>query len=264
MRFWDGIRVPATLPNVPADAKHVLFDVGIEMDRRAQEVVDGAGRFDAGETAAGNHHGQHRLALDFVGMIVGDVQGFNYAIPQEDGIAQCLHGQVVLFDTGCAVEVRNGAEGQYKVVVGDIEGLGQMRLHDANAFAGQVDRLDLDDQHPGAAQHFSEGLHDVGNGYVARGNLVQHRGKEYEILLRRQQDFDVGEAAEAPLQVQRRIGACKASAENQNALLHGDSDPALQRETTSNSRVDWRDGTTLARDPIVRAGHDSQLASTTR
>ena len=124
---------------------------------------------------------------------------------------------------GVAVNV-DGAEGQDEVVVGEIECLCQIRLHDAYTFGGEVDGLDLDNQHARAAQHLAERLHDVGDCYVARGNFVQHRGKENEILFSGQHDFGIRDCGEPSLQLQRRIGPCKTTTENQNAFVHADTD----------------------------------------
>jgi hypothetical protein len=64
-------------------------------------------------------------------------------------------------------------------------------LHDPHSFPDEVDRLDVGNQHAGAAQHLPKRLNDVGNSHVARGDFVQHVCEEHEILFRRQHDFSI-------------------------------------------------------------------------
>ena len=48
---------------------------------------------------------------------------------------------------------------------------------------------------------------------------MEHRRKEDEILFRRQHDFDIRNAGQSLLEVQRGVSAGKAAAENQNSSL---------------------------------------------
>ncbi len=150
-------------------------------------------------------------------MVVRDVQRLNDAVAYEDGIAQRLHGHGMLFDPGRAIEIRHRADGQHELVVGQIERLRQVPLQDAHPFAGEVDRLNIDDQHAGATQHFPERLDDVGNCHVASSYFVEHRRKQDKILFRRQHDLDIGNACQPLLKMRRCVSAGKTTAEDQNS-----------------------------------------------
>ncbi len=61
------------------------------------------------------------LRIGLIRQVVRHFQKLDGAVAHEDGVAQRLHRQGMLFETGCAVEVRHRADRQHDLVVGDFE-----------------------------------------------------------------------------------------------------------------------------------------------
>ena len=173
------------------DPEHVLFQVGIELHRVTQKIVDGAGGFNAGETGARYHHRQRCLALGFIRLVVRQLQRINDAVSHQNGVAQGLHRERVLFEAGRVIEVRHGAESEHELVIGEIERAGKTAVPDAHLLLGEIDRLDVGDTHMGVSQHFPQRLNDIGDGHVGPRDFVEHRCKQHEILSRYEHDFHV-------------------------------------------------------------------------
>jgi hypothetical protein len=196
------------------DPEHILFQVRIELHPFTQEIVHRAGGFDAGETGAGYHHRQRRLALGFVQLVVRQLQRINDAVSHQNGVAKRLHRERVLFEAGRVVEVCHCAKRQDELVVSEIERAVKTAMPNSHLLLDEIDRLDVGNAHTSVSKHLPQRLDDIGNRHVASGDLVEHRCEEHEILPGNDHDFNVRHAAKPLLEVQRGIGAGKATAQN--------------------------------------------------
>jgi hypothetical protein len=193
--------------------------LGIEVHRFAQQIDHGTHGFDVGETAARHHDSRRRLALSCLALVAREFQGIDDAVSHEDGIAQRLHLQRMLFEAGRAIEVRHRTERQRQLVVSYIVGTSQTAVPDAHLLLSEVNLLDLGDRETGAPQHFPQRLHNIGDAHVAPESFVEHGRESKVVLARNQHDFDLRRAREPPLKTQRRIGTPKSAAQNQDAFL---------------------------------------------
>ena len=164
------------------DSDHVLFEAMVEFHPCAQEIVHGAGGFNAGETAASHHRRQGRLAPGFVRLIVRQFECVNDPVAHEDGVAQRFHRHGVLGEAGRVEEVCHRAKRQHELVVAHIDWVWQVGVRDAHLLLNQIDRLDVGNDHTRVTQHLSQRLHDVGDGHVAPGHLVEHGREQHEVL----------------------------------------------------------------------------------
>src|SRR6266404_918299 len=97
----------------------------------------------------------------------------------------------------------------------------------------KVDVLDLAREKLHFPQELSHRVGDGGQLQIARGNLVQHRCEQKEVVAIDQGDFDVRVSAEPPLQFQGGIEAAEAPAQNIDPILHRDQAPWASADSST-------------------------------
>ena len=195
-------------------ADHRRREVRIEAQRLADEVVHRRRSLDAGEAAAGDDERQQTLADAGAAFGVGLLEQRDHAVAQHDRIAERFHRERALLETGKAEEVRHRAERDHQMVVRQLVGvrIGAVR-HDDGA-SREVDALDVAVEELHARQELADGIHDVGDVEVARGDLVQHRREEEKIVAAHDRHLHAAVAAEPPLQLERGVDAAEAAADD--------------------------------------------------
>src|SRR4051812_45322610 len=68
-------------------------------------------------------------------------------------------------------------------------------------------------------QKLANGIDDVREVKVAGSDLVQHGGKEKEVLTIHERDLDIRILVQLPLEFEGRVEAAETSTQNENAML---------------------------------------------
>jgi hypothetical protein len=100
-----------------------------------------------------------------------------------------------LFGAGHVEKVGNVADGDDEVIVRHVVGVADFGVPDANGFVGEVDALHVGVEEADVAEHFAEGVDDVGEVDVAGGDFVEHGSKENGIFTADEGDLDIGREA---------------------------------------------------------------------
>jgi len=93
------------------DQDHVQFlgvEIGIIGENAVRKIVEGAGEFDARETAAGDDEGEERSAERRLGLAVGAFEHFDDVIADADGVEKAFEIEGKFFDVGHAEIVGDG------------------------------------------------------------------------------------------------------------------------------------------------------------
>ena len=183
------------------------------------EVIELGHQLDARKSAARHHERQQLLAHQGVGFDIGLFQHLNQVIPQGQRVGQRAEGLAVLDHAGHAEKVRDAAECDHQVVVGQLELARAEAGADGDHLAGQVDGFHFAHDQLRVRAQVADGRYDVGQSDRAADDFGKHGLIDPVILLVHQlnggfaglQDF---------LQAAGHINSREAPAQNQDFFRH--------------------------------------------
>ena len=196
-------------------------DIAVEAHGGVEEVVHGGDSLDAGESPAGDEHGQQRRSRVARALEIRLLQVLNELVAQMDRVTERFHRHRPLGESRDAVEVGDGAEREDEVVVGQFVVMVSAVVRHRDASRGEVDLLDGADEEPRALQQLAQGVHDVDDVEIARRDLVQHRGEEKEVLAAHERHLDRRRSSQQPLELTCGRQAAETATENDNASGSG-------------------------------------------
>src|SRR6516162_10011838 len=96
-----------------------------------------------------------------------------------DRVAERFHRERVLLETSNAVKIRDPSERDYQVVVLNFMRMMRWTMHHLNPLGCKIDAPHLAVKKLNLAKEFTDGIDDMRDIDITRGNLVQH-GREQE------------------------------------------------------------------------------------
>src|SRR5215470_14228250 len=139
------------------------------------------------------------------------------SVAQLDCIAERLHRQGTFGDAGKIEEIRYRSERENEMVVFERVRVSMEAMRNHHLLALDIDLVHVATEKIHAADHFSDGVDDVGQIQIARRDLVQHRSKEKKVLAINHRDFKT--RIVALLEFQSGIKSAEAAAENKDTRL---------------------------------------------
>src|SRR3989454_4219409 len=178
------------------------------------EVVEFADQLDAGVTAA-DHHERQQLAPKFrILRVVGVLQNIEDALAEHHGVFERLEAPGMLGRSRNAEIIRGASQGDRKSVVVERAGseLDAARIQINGA------RLIAPEAKPPRPSNVAESLNNVPRIDVARSDLREKRGKQKEVLLVDEDNFNVGALVKLFFEAQDGLQAAEAAAEHDDTF----------------------------------------------
>ena len=183
-------------------------------------MVGAAGALDgaAGETSARDHEGEQGLALTRSTFGISFLEVRDYAIAQLYRVTERFHRDRELFHARQVEEVCDGAEGKDQVVIRQLVVMTIETVSREHAPPLCIDSIDSAYESIHASQQLVERIDDRADLEVSRRDLVEHRGKQEEVVAGDQSYFDVVSALKQFLKAEGSVDAAKSAANNQHSL----------------------------------------------
>src|SRR5215510_5542167 len=201
------------------DPQIAFLEVLVKVNGIAEKIVDGSDGFHSCKApACGND--SHQRFSGIRALEIGLLQILNQAVSQKDRVTERFHRQRVFFKARKVVIVGDVPDAYDKVVIlklvvmmitsmGDLDQPGL----EINAFHIALKKLNPFKQLP-------DGIDDVGHIQIARSHLMKHRCEEEKVIVIDERNFEVPLARDGPFHLKSGVKTAKATAKNDNALLH--------------------------------------------
>src|SRR5260370_6330150 len=178
------------------------------------EVVEFADQLDAGVTAA-DHHERQQLAPKFrILRVVGVLQDIEDALAEHHGVFERLEVPGMLGRSGNPAIICAASQGDRQSVV--VERAGSE--FDAARIQINGARLIAPEAKPAQPSNVAERLNNVPPIDVARSDLREKRGKQKEVLLVDEDNFNVGALVKLFFEAQDGLQAAEAAAAHYDTL----------------------------------------------
>ena len=196
------------------EPKHFLFEIWIERQRVAQEIVNAGDSFNASKTSTGDHECEQRRTFRTCTFGIRFFQMCDQSIAQLDRVAKRFHCQRPLCYTGQVEKVRYRSERQNKMIVFERVRVPIKSMRNNDSFFIDVDLVHVTAEKIHAANHFADRINDVRQIQIARRDLVQHRREKEKVFAI--DNGDLKARISALLKLQGRIKPTEAAAENKD------------------------------------------------
>src|SRR6516165_3406072 len=133
-----------------------------------------------------------------------------------DRVAQRLHRESFLFQSGETVKVRRRSQRNHEVLIIDLVLMTFRAVDDVHPPGWKINGLNFAVEKPDFLKHFADRIHDVGDIQVAGGHFVQHGRKQEKVLAINKCDLEVRVTGHRLLQLERGVQPAEAPAQYQN------------------------------------------------
>src|SRR5205823_1365133 len=205
--------------------------------RVAQEIVNAGDSFNASKASTGDHECEQRRTFRTCTFGIRFFQMCDQSVTQLDRVAKRFHCQRPICYTGQVEKVRYRSERQNKMIVFERVRVPIKSMRNNDLFFVDVDLLHVPAEKIHAANHFANGINDISQIQIARGDLVQHWREQKEVLAI--YDSHLKPRVSKLFELQRCIQPAKAAAENKNTrfLCHTDDLSRHQRNAYRNRKA---------------------------
>src|SRR5881392_1669941 len=196
------------------EPKHFFFEIWIERQRVAQEIVNAGDSFNASKTSTGHHECEQGRTFPTCTFGIRFFQMCDQSVTQLNSVAKRFHCQRPLCYPGQVEKVRYRSERQNKMIVFERVRVPIKSMRNNDLFFIDVDLVHVTAEKIHAANHFADRINDVRQIQIARRDLVQHwREKEKVFAI---DNGDLKARISALLKLQGRIKPTEAAAENKD------------------------------------------------
>src|SRR5713226_1326050 len=178
------------------------------------EVVEFADELDAGVTAADRYERQQLAPELRILRVVGVLEDIEDALAEHHGVFERLEVPGMLGRSGNAEIIRAASQGDHQSVV--VERAGSE--FDAARIQINGARLIAPEAKPARPSNVAKGLNNMPRIDVARSDLREKRGKQKEVLLVHEDDFNVRTPVKLFFEVQDGLQAAEAAAEHDDTF----------------------------------------------
>ena len=201
------------------DADLLGIETAVAPRHAAHEVVELGRHLDARESPAGDHEGEELAAQFRIVILDGSfLEGADDVAAQMERVGQVLERHRVLGQAAQAAEIRDVAERDHQMVVGDRVRVRAEARAGHHHLARQVDRFDLAHVDVGARQQPAQRANRVGQADGSGDHLRQHRLEDEVVLLADERDLEVALPSECLLERLRGVNAGESAAQHQHSF----------------------------------------------
>jgi hypothetical protein len=125
------------------DAQQVLTEIGIELDRFPQKVVNASDGLHPGKTAPRHHYAEQRRTPLHGALGTGFFQVRDHAIANLDSISERFHRQGVVLQAWKIEKIGDRAQRQHEMVIRQRMRMRFVAVRHPDALVGEIDVLHI-------------------------------------------------------------------------------------------------------------------------